>query len=79
MFSKLCNLFQYLAASVYDFLDVFIVNGINVHGTNFFLIGVSICQRTFNYSLHSNRVGIDADKVVFNEDIIIEGFVMHFS
>jgi hypothetical protein len=24
-------------------------------------------------------VCIDADKVVFNEDIVIEGFVMHFS
>lgn len=70
---------QDLAGPVYYFLDVFIVNRVDVHWTHFVdeVIRVRACEGALNDGLHADRVGVDAYKVVFDEDRVEEGLVEH--
>lgn len=53
-FCKLDYFFEYLAAAVDDFLDVFVVDGVNVQSADFFQVRFSVCENALYHGLHSD-------------------------
>lgn len=78
-FCELGDFLQNLTGSVDDFLDVFVIYGVDVHGADFVkgIAWVCVCQRTLDNSLHADGVGVNTDEMVFDEYYVKEGFVQY--